>query len=154
MAFVDENLLVKTFYAESPEEIDKLCNTFRDNHIIRFTQSNTFFDSERKKIVYVYTLFYKLKDLTKSMPVKQEVKANPVAPSKSNFSSPKLILDESEAKWANCGVCQARWKWTHYKMCPNRHGIEGLPEQYHERYMEIWGLENGNKENNTENKGV
>ena len=55
-----------------------------------------------------------------------------------------MIIAETDAQWTDCLLCVAnnlprrRWKWTHFRLCPNMHGIEGLAKESHELYNKIW----------------
>lgn len=55
-----ENLLQKTFHAESAEEIDKLVNDFRKDNDIKYTQSHiTYIETPQQRIrLYDYVVFY------------------------------------------------------------------------------------------------
>ena len=138
----NEDLLVKTIVASSPEEADRLINEFGVKHKVKATQSSPIYDFSQKKIVYIYTLFYLPKEKNKKI----------------LRDTPRIILSESEAKWTNCLICGKRWKWTHYKMCPNKHSLEGLPKEYHEEYKKLWlkdgmemeMMENGNGDKKTD----
>lgn len=142
-----EELFIKTFKAETEEEIDRLCNDFSKNNMVRATHSNPVYDFHKKKIIFVYTLFY-LKD-------KDKVPKPEVVPEKIETKIPKIVVPEAEAQWADCLECGKRWKWTHYRLCPNRHGMDSLPTEHHARYKEIWnGDGNGNKEVNTTNQTI
>lgn len=143
MAQYYDDLMIKTFYAETTQEIDKHCNEWRENNIIKATQTNPVYDFHKKKVVYVYTLFYLPKKGKVPQPEKVEVEETP---EEKISKLPKIIVPENEALWATCTQCARRWKWTHFRLCPNRHGLEGLPEEHHARYKEIWnGDGNGDK---------
>lgn len=144
-----EDLLIKTFVADSIGEIDRLCNDFRKGNVIRATQSNSVYDFHQKKIFFIYTLFY-LPKANVPQPEAVVQKPSPEKIEEKVARLPKIIVDESEALWTNCLVCKGRWKWTHYRLCQNRHGIEGLPAELHARYKEIWNGDgtNGDKLDN------
>ncbi len=155
--FVD--LLIKTYYAETTEEIDELCNKWREDNIIKATQTNAVYDFGKKKVVYVYTLFYLPKSDKKKpaffapQPGKEVVEERVETPAEKISKLPKIIVPESEAQWATCTQCARRWKWTHYRLCPSSHGLEGLPVENHARYKEIWNGD-GNGKERTEHEGI
>lgn len=128
-----ENLKIKTIVADSAKEMDEKCMEFRKNNIIKATQCNPVFDFQNKQIVFIYTLFYFPKT---NVPKPEEEKK--VKKEKEYLDERKIKVSESEAKWATCKKCGTRWKWTHFKMCRNSHGIEGLPDKFHEQYKKIW----------------
>ena len=118
MAMVFEELSQKTIVATSSEEVDKLCNKFKEENTVRFTQSNQVCVSTT--IYFINTLFY----LPKEKPKVPEI---------------KKVLDEKDARWGTCLICGGRWKWSHFPRCQMGHGIEGLPAEAHDKYKEMWG---------------
>ncbi|MBW3010909.1 hypothetical protein KY326_01680 [Candidatus Woesearchaeota archaeon] len=130
MAQYYEELFIKTFKADTEEEIDRLCNNFSKTNMVKATHSNPVYDFHKKQIIFVYTLFYLPKDKIPQPEV--------VVEEKIETKIPKIIVPENEAQWADCLECKRRWKWTHYRLCPNRHGMESLPSEHHARYKEIW----------------
>lgn len=154
MGTYDENLLIKTFFAETPEEMDKKINDFGAKNTIRATQSNPTYDFHRKKVVYIYTVFYLPQD---KVPTPEDIKVETVTGPKLS-KLPQKVIDEKDAQWCDCVKCGSRWKWTHFKMCRNYHSLDGLPKEHHELYKQIWvvdgEMEDGNKTNNQMDKGV
>ena len=142
MAMVFEDLSQKTIVSDEAEKLDKLCNEYKESFTVRFTQTNQIVYDDA--IWFINTLFFVPKP--KAKPVKG---AMPIGP--------KIKVPEQEAKWTSCTVCGMRWKFTHFRMCPQKHGIEGLPKEFHTRYKEIWdgnGDGNGNKEDNQTFKSI
>ena len=143
-----DDLMIKTLTANSAEEIDKRCAEFREHNIVRATQTHiTKIDGE--DVLYAYILFYLPKDGAPK-PVPQIVPAmGGVIPEPIMTRIPNIVVPESEAQWASCTICASRWKWTHFRLCRNKHnGMEGLPVELRKRYAEIWnGDGNGNNGN-------
>lgn len=69
-----EELLIRTFRAQTQEEIDKLVNDFKDKNVVRFTHTHieTIEASGELKTFYTYVCFYLPKDKTAPMPVKEQ----------------------------------------------------------------------------------
>lgn len=149
MAMVFEDLSQKTFRAKSPEEIDELCNAFKEKFTVRFTQANQLYCPTDGEIHYINTLFYVPDSAVASEPIADVLKTKIEKATEDKTATPNKYssVPESEAQWGNCLVCNMRWKWTHFKWCPQRHGIEALPETLHAKYKEIWNG-NGNKGDN------
>lgn len=64
------DLLQKTFRADTPEEIDKLCNDFNEEYKVKATHSNQVFNIVTSKFEYFSVLFYLPKE-TKQADLKQ-----------------------------------------------------------------------------------
>jgi hypothetical protein len=154
MAMTYEDLDIKTVWAESPAEIDKLCNEFKKNHVVRFTQANQVWCGD-EGLAFVNTMFYVPEKSSAVKPMGIPTNAPPggvtIDPSLFVKKSEAIVenlrpavpakkaVPESEAEWTNCTVCNSRFKFTHFRMCPQKHGIEGVPDDKKLKYREIWG---------------
>jgi hypothetical protein len=135
MAMIFENLKQKTFISNSPNDIDKFCNDFGNENIVRFTQTNQLLGADGF-IRFTATLFYLPGKGTEAVASAQ----SEVSTNSSAYNTAQEKLPESEAQWATCTVCQKRWKWSHYKRCPNNHQyLEGLPMVYYDAFKKIHG---------------
>lgn len=143
MAMTYEDLDIKTVVASSPGEIDNLCNDFKKTHVVRFTQTNQVWCGE-EGLLYVNTMFFlPEKGTAKHMGIPTNAPPGGVTLDPSLFvkkqEPAKKVIPESEAEWINCTICNSRFKFTHFRMCPNKHGIEGVPDEKKLKYREIWG---------------
>lgn len=158
MAMVFEDLSQRTFRATSPDEIDNMCNGFKEKFTVRFTQAHQIYCPTDGKIYYINTLFFVPEKQPVSEPTISGTLKNKIvkddavdkdddAVDKTETPNKFSNVPESEAQWTNCLLCNMRWKWTHFKWCPQRHGLESLPEELHAKYKEIWNG-NGNEGDN------
>jgi len=114
----EKNSKQKSFSNDNLEELDKDVNNFEEKEDCRSTLAygNVISDGNRNKIVHTRVLFF--------VP-KKDV---------------DLITGEVKKEiWTSCTICNKRWKYSHYKLCPNGHGIEGIPEKEKEIYNKIYG---------------
>ena len=117
------DLDMKTFVEDTVEEIDKKVNEWKENNLVRFTQTDTIVLPENgmNKILHKAVVFYKPQT---TIDKKKE----------------DLVMDKEKPElWCDCVVCGKRFKYSHFKNCPNGHGIEGVPEDKKEDYKKIWG---------------